>query len=280
MKFCSKCGNQMQDDMMFCQNCGTKFESEKPEEEVALNYSFQKADAQTSASQNKIRRGMKIGAIICFVLAGIYGLISFAVPVLFAMTLFMGILGAMYLVLGKTPKGSKYILGKNKGLTKGAFVAICILAAFVSVGIVASNSEAPASTTTTTGQVEEHRATTLDEVEAWYLDQMPAVSQDLIEYAKVVNGISNFNVTEGKFFFGEEYGWYDCNYTFYFTCKVNGEACFGEARAFRKYNEDDIHWFHFEIAKDSDWSVVVEQYDDSADQMMEEHYKELKAQYQ
>ncbi len=25
MKYCSKCGNQMEDDMMFCQKCGTKF---------------------------------------------------------------------------------------------------------------------------------------------------------------------------------------------------------------------------------------------------------------
>lgn len=26
MKYCAKCGNQMEDDMMFCQKCGTKFE--------------------------------------------------------------------------------------------------------------------------------------------------------------------------------------------------------------------------------------------------------------
>ena len=26
MKYCVKCGNSMEDDMMFCQNCGTKFE--------------------------------------------------------------------------------------------------------------------------------------------------------------------------------------------------------------------------------------------------------------
>lgn len=26
MKYCAKCGNPMDDDMMFCQKCGTKFE--------------------------------------------------------------------------------------------------------------------------------------------------------------------------------------------------------------------------------------------------------------
>ncbi len=26
MKYCAKCGNPMEDDMMFCQKCGTKFE--------------------------------------------------------------------------------------------------------------------------------------------------------------------------------------------------------------------------------------------------------------
>ncbi len=26
MKYCAKCGNSMEDDMLFCQRCGTKFE--------------------------------------------------------------------------------------------------------------------------------------------------------------------------------------------------------------------------------------------------------------
>lgn len=26
MKYCAKCGNPMEDDMMFCQKCGAKFE--------------------------------------------------------------------------------------------------------------------------------------------------------------------------------------------------------------------------------------------------------------
>ncbi len=126
---------------------------------------------------------------------------------------------------------------------------------------------------------ENNKGVSIADIEKWYKNEMPAVSQSLIEYSKSVNGISNINVSESKFRFGEDSGWYDCHYTYYFTCKVNGEKCIGEARAFRKYNDDNINWFHFEIAKDSDWSVIVEEYDDSYDTIIENYYKELVSQY-
>lgn len=87
------------------------------------------------------------------------------------------------------------------------------------------------------------------------------------------------NVSESKFRFGENSDWFDCHYTIYFTCKVNGENCFGEARAFLKYGENTLTWFHFEIFRRADGASIVEHYDDSYDQIIENYYKELEKQY-
>ena len=35
MKYCTKCGNQMADDMLFCQKCGTKVVSLEPEQTIS-----------------------------------------------------------------------------------------------------------------------------------------------------------------------------------------------------------------------------------------------------
>ena len=126
---------------------------------------------------------------------------------------------------------------------------------------------------------EENKKVSLADIEKWYKNEMSAASQSLIEYSNSVKGISNMNVTESKFRFGEEDGWYDCHYTYYFTCKVDGQKCTGEARAFRKYNDPNIDWFHFEITRDSDWATIVEEYDESSDATIENYYKELVAQY-
>lgn len=131
----------------------------------------------------------------------------------------------------------------------------------------------------TTSNSEGNKKVSLTDIEKWYKNEMPAVSQNLIEYSNSVKGISNMNVTESKFRFGEEDGWYDCHYTYYFTCNVNGQKCTGEARAFRKYNDPNIDWFHFEITRDSDWATIVEEYDEASDATIENYYKELVAQY-
>ena len=120
---------------------------------------------------------------------------------------------------------------------------------------------------------------TLSDVQEWYEAQMPSVSQLLIEYVQSVKGLSNMNITESTFRFGEDSGWYDCHYTLYFTCKVDGVACTGEARGFLKYQDTTLNWFHFEIFRDADWVTIVEHYDDSYDQIIEDYYKELEAQY-
>ena len=119
---------------------------------------------------------------------------------------------------------------------------------------------------------------TMSDIKKWYENNIPSVSQSLIEYTEA-NGLTNINISDSKFRFGEDGGWYDCHYTFYFDCKSNGEKCFGEARGFVEYQSDDISWFHFEVTKDANWSTVIEIYDDAYDLIIENYYKDLKTKY-
>lgn len=51
------------------------------------------------------------------------------------------------------------------------------------------------------------------------------------------------------------------------------------AIAVLKYSEDELAWFHFEIFDDSNGTSIVEHYDDSYDQIIEDYYKELTTQF-
>lgn len=242
----------------------------------------------TTPQQNmptKPRKGMKTLSIICFVFAVIYALMSLMETFMLAMTVFFVIMGVMFKVLSKSPKGNAYILGKPSGIKKSVFVLVCVVLAFVLFGVTSGSMSNPVATPDgNTGAVssnspDKETPTTLADVEKWYKNQLPGVSQALIEYSKSVAGLSNINITESKFLFGEDSGWYDCHYTIYFSCKIDGALCTGEARGFLKYTEDDVAWFHFEIFKDSDWSTIVEHYDESYEKVLEDYYKELSKQY-
>lgn len=305
MKFCTKCGNQLDDDMSFCPKCGCK--SVPSSEENISETDPINASVSEKVSVNKTtRKGMKIAGIVCFVFAGLYAIMYLVEPTIISMTGFFGILGIMFLVLSKSPKEIPYILGKSSGLKKSIFVSSCLIVAFIFVGILgsvmgnsatsASDNEAPIQSTsssanddsTTSSSVEQEQtsqdsksedAVTLTDIQEWYDKQTPLVSQSLIEYAQSVNGISGFNIDDSKFLFGEDSGWYDCHYTFYFTCKIDGEVCSGEARAFLEYQSDDVKWFHFEIFRKSDMKSIVEHYDESYDQIIEDYYKDLTSSY-
>lgn len=330
MKYCYKCGNPMEDDMLFCQKCGTKaVEQSAPNDssrpyakghtyseqryvqgvsensnvtsDKASKYS-QPQQAQTPA--NTLRKSMKIWVIVCIVFAGLYALIGVAVKetsMAVGLGGFFAVLAAMFFVLAKSPKGNSFILGKQTGLKKSVFVLICVVVAFVVVGVSAStmdggttsqedgkstsqssvdtqtkNDALPDKTVETPGS-SSNTAVTLSDIRKWYENQMPAVGQTLPEYAQSVDGLSNLNVNSSRFFFGGD--WYDCYYKFSFTCKVNGVNHSGEARAFLKYQEDTVHWFSFEIFGNDSLQSVVELYDDSYDQIIEDYYKELESLY-
>lgn len=321
MKYCYKCGNPMEDDMLFCQKCGTKAVEQSAPNDLARPYAKGHAYSeqryaqgvevnkcnqpqQAQAPVNTLRKSMKIWMIVCIVFAGLYALIGVVVKetsMAVGMGGFFAILAAMFFVLAKSPKGNPYILGKQMGLKKSIFVLICVIVAFVVVGVSAStmgsgttspedgkstsqssvdtqvkDDTLPDKAVETSGN-SSNTAVTLSDIQKWYEDQMPAVGQTLPEYAQSVDGLSNLNVNSSRFFFGGD--WYDCYYKFSFTCKVNGVTHSGEARAFLKYQEDTVHWFSFEIFGNDSLQSVVELYDDSYDQIIEDYYKELESLY-
>ncbi len=117
--------------------------------------------------------------------------------------------------------------------------------------------------------------TTLTTVEKWYEDNISDVSSALIDYANDTEGISEINITSRRFRFGQLMDIYECHYTYCFECKIDGVECSGEARAFRKYNDDTITWFHFEIFRVADGLSVIEEYDETYDQIINDYYLEL-----
>lgn len=302
MKYCAKCGNPMEDDMLFCQRCGTKSGAEptqtQPYGETAVEeerceprsveYTTETVGANNQNNQEpkKPRTVMKILGIVCFVFAGIYALIAIMDVSILGLTVFFGILGGMFCVLSQSPKEKRGILNKEKGLPKPAFVLLCVLVAFVSFGLIMANNQTDYTATDTVTQSGNETATapeappavTLEQVQKWYEDQMPTVSQSLFEYANGIENLSQLNVNSSRFFFGGDYS--DCYYKMTFTCKVNGENHLGEARAFLRYQESEITWFSFEIFDNDSIESLVEIYDDSYDQIIEDYYKELEAQYQ
>ena len=303
MKFCKNCGTQMSDDAKFCSNCATMVDNSPTESVTPQPQSIPNESIPSVEKKSGIRPGMKAWMIVFFIHAGIFSLLSLLETSLIAFFFSFGIVGVMFLLLGLSPKGSKCMFGKTTGLTKGWFVAICLAAAVMTM-VVMGNSMEPTSTgggsgtndsqntdvsnsnndididnSNTNTENEQEGKTTLADVKKWYDNQVPAVSQSLMEYAKSVNGLTGLNVDSSKFRFGEDSGWYDCHYTFYFTCKVNGVTHTGEARAFMEYETNTISWFHFEIFSNNSIQSVVEHYDDSYDQIIEDYYKKLVNQY-
>ena len=276
MKYCYKCGNQMEDDMLFCQKCGAKVidtAGNMPEDDIPANTEM--ADWH---AHNNLRKGMKIAMIVCIILAAFYGVAGFAMKQPNAgaeLVVGFAVLAAMFFVLAKSPKEIPFILGKQSGLKKSVFVLICVAVFFIICGI--GSAAVRNADVSENGINVSDTAASLDDVQKWYENQMPAVKQELPEYAKSVDDISDINVDSSRFFFGGD--WNDCYYKFGFTCKINGATHTGEARAFLKYNDDDVKWFSFEIFSNDSIQSVVEVYDDSYDKIIEDYYKELEAEY-
>lgn len=296
MKYCFKCGNQMEDDMLFCQKCGTKVvltdettpKNNPPVNQLDVEKSTYAPTQKTvvSPARNDIkiqypktmRTSMQIWMIICLAFAGLYavvGIVAGEPNMVVAMSGFFGVLAVMFLVLAKSPKGHPNILDKQNGLKKSIFVLICVIVAFFVLMIGALTSDSPQSQENGQSTIQ---ASSLSDIQKWYEGQMPTVGQNLMEYAKSVDGLSYLNVDESRFLFGGD--WDDCYYKFTFTCTVNGENYIGEARAFVKYLDSEIHWFSFEIFDNDGIQSLVELYDESYDQIIVDYYNDLESLYQ
>ena len=227
-------------------------------------------------------------------LAILCALLSFFESSIFPVSVLFLSLALLFLVLSKFPKKRPYLWGRNHGVKKSIFVCCAII---ISIGFFTLWETTLGLTPSSTGQSNtgiigspetnetspqastEPPAITLTDVQSWYEAQLPGLGQSLMTSLPSVSGLSNVNITDSKFRFGEDSGWYDCHYTFYFDCQVSGASCSGEARAFLKYSDNAPAWFHIEIVRDSDWATIVEHYDESYDQIIESYYKELVAQY-
>lgn len=142
MKYCINCGNPMEDDMLYCQKCGTKSEIIQPEPITSPEVLVEKP----------IRKGMFILCIVFGVFAAIYLTLIFDDPLIgLSGIAFFGIISAMFYVLSKSPKDSRYILGKTSGISKKLFVIASIILAFVLFSAIPSSRANSVSSSTYTG---------------------------------------------------------------------------------------------------------------------------------
>lgn len=130
----------MEDDMSFCQQCGSKYEIPNGKGNKAdkiasdMKNSVRKGN-QSFLSKLKTPRGNRILGIICIVFSLSYlGLAISSDLRMIAMTPFMLIIGIMFLILSKIPSEQKHIKsekGVEKGMKKTTFIALCLVIAFI-----------------------------------------------------------------------------------------------------------------------------------------------------
>ena len=191
MKFCTKCGNQMTDDMVFCPKCGTKSLSDKDtsfiqnEGQDFLNPKYTPVGFERYNEEPlKLRTSMKIWMIICFVYCGVYAIISVVLDAsMLAMACFSGVLGLMFYVLAKTPKGPVRVLSnsmffeKTNGISKGAFVCISVFLAFLLFGFISINiadvNQGETNSSTVVNSVERNEETQEPEIPIEFLNECP-----------------------------------------------------------------------------------------------------------
>ena len=168
MKYCTNCGNPMEDDMKFCQKCGTKFtyvaaEPEPVQEaEIVEDTSDVFEDASNKTEKTGLRKGMLTGAIICAVLGVIFALTgksSDGTNTAIGFGLLFFIPACMFLVLSKSPRNNKYLFNMQSGLKKPGFVVLSLILAFALAGFFVSKDvpAADVNAQTTTEEVKQER---------------------------------------------------------------------------------------------------------------------------
>lgn len=153
---CENCGAEYESN--FCPNCGANSDQfvEKTLPEQPICPQTVTDDALSAKQQPKFRTNMKVWMIIFFSHSAFFALLSIAEQALLSITIFFGIIGSMFLLLGLSPKTTKYMFGKTRGLRKGLFVAICITTAFTFAVALANTSDStePDDNSTQTSQTQ------------------------------------------------------------------------------------------------------------------------------
>lgn len=119
----------------------------------------------------------------------------------------------------------------------------------------------------------------LNDVKEWYVQQIPRINTVVKNSLQVNTVFSNGHVADNKFYFGHDGGWYDCHYTVWYDVNVQGVPCEGEMRLFLKYKSDNIvTWSHSVFVK-STRERIYREYDEKYEQIIEDYYKYLVANY-
>lgn len=317
MKYCSKCGNRMEDDMRFCQKCGAKamdpvssdfsLKTTQKESEPAFTEKAEETKPEKTNqtpppapefptySHTKNQKPTRVNMIAWACVFGIFFL-TFLLDALFedasafSLCFLFASITFLFVVLSQSPKSSPFLFGREKGLSKNKFVLVTLGIGFV-ISMILTSILPTAPLTDDVSDPSENAAvssepakapeeiSSMEEVEIWYQAQVPLVEQSVKKYAETKSGVTDIKMTNTKFYFGESDGWTDCYYKTTFTCKLNGEDCNGETRGFLKVGESDIYFFDYELWRDSDYFTITEENDTSIDQTMEEYYHQLESTY-
>lgn len=158
-------------EVLKCPSCGANIEFEEGVESCECEYCGAKVTVAPSENKNNVADVLKkftpptktksnnpseagpIRKVINFILNALFitNLLFAGICVIIAITdadvsmiffaLFCLIYGVMFKVLALTPKGSKHIFGKEKGLKPIYFVLICILLSFMMIALSPSTED-------------------------------------------------------------------------------------------------------------------------------------------
>lgn len=132
MKYCSHCGSPMEDEMNFCQKCGTRFVPEK-----AIRK--QTPTANKGATSFTHRKGMNFFGGVFAILTVTAAVMAITEdPSMIALVGFCLVLSGMFFVLAKTSAKSKFLFGESSGIKKSLFIGLSILLAFVLFSVLSS----------------------------------------------------------------------------------------------------------------------------------------------
>lgn len=122
-----------------------------------------------------VRRVYAILSAIFGALSILYACLGSKTAFMFSITAFTAPLTVLFLALAKTPKGSKYLFGKDKGVNKMIFVVLCISAALILFAVVARATEGTMPKRPAKAEKQVKSSATLEE----YANPEDSESQDL-----------------------------------------------------------------------------------------------------
>ena len=194
--------------------------------------------------------------------------------------LFMPYLG-FFLVLLKKPFSRK----ANRWCMIYSAVMSCFVFAIMGSNLSKQNGGDTANAAPVESGSYTAPATSMSDIKAWYENKSDSVATQFEDYLNnetlTVSGaeyqIANTDVSEIKFMFGGNDGWYECHYATYFTCKVGDMNCSGHARGFMKYGSDTVTWWSLEIDRND--TALIDDYNDEYDTIIADYYKELERTY-